>query len=173
MVQCFLRDGLFHVDKSGFNAVDHTLLNFWPVDNSFAELGNPEIAFPYFTFGEFEAHFRQIKAWKPSSRKVDLVTSGGHTADFEGRRVYPFNFLTKHYPIRSQEHGERKIFRDRMPRWDKAEKDDGWHIQYDHMTEGFDFLRRADELMGFDDDFEVRYLLERLANIGNRPTLVR
>ena len=52
----------------------------------------------------------QRKAWK-ASPVVDLATSGGHDATFPGRLVHPYNFLLRHYPIRSQRHGEDKVLR--------------------------------------------------------------
>ena len=50
------------------------------------------------------------------AQQPDLAGSGGHEAVFTGRRVFPYNFLSKHYPVRSQAHGERKIFVERSAR---------------------------------------------------------
>jgi hypothetical protein len=82
----------------------------------------------------------QVKCWKRTSARVDLVSSGGHDVLFPDRRVFPLRFLLRHYPIRSQTHGERKIFIERRPRLDVTERELGWHIQYDHVEEGHNFL---------------------------------
>ena len=136
-----LRDGLWTADRSGFNAVDHTVLNFRPIDNGFVPGTRPEGYFRNFQFGSTPDLLLQIKAWKrlPGLR-VDLVTSGGHEASFPGRRVFPYKFVLKHYPIRSQAHGEEKIFRHRVARWNPTERNIGWHTQYDGVTHGASLL---------------------------------
>jgi hypothetical protein len=60
-----------------------------------------------------------------------LVSSGGHIVEFEGKKIFPVKFVMKHYPIRGKEHGTKKIFADRLPRYDKNERDMHWHTQYD------------------------------------------
>jgi hypothetical protein len=45
-------------------------------------------------------------------------------------------FILRHYPIRSETHGRRKVLDERLPRYDAAERDDGWHIQYDGFASG-------------------------------------
>jgi hypothetical protein len=160
-----LRDGLWRVDRRAFNAVDHTILTFPPVDDGFQPGSDPERYFHHFEFGRNPGHFRQIKAWKRGSQRVDLASEGGHDVSFEGRRIFPFNFLSKHYPIRSQAHGERKIFHERQERWSPAERAGGWHIQYDHLQPGHYFVRDPETLEIF-DDFHSRYLVERLTRVG-------
>jgi len=170
-----LREGLWRVDRRGFNAVDHTILTFPSVDEGFEHGSDPERYFRHFEFGRNPGHFRQIKAWKRGNRRVDLATEGGHDVSFEGRRIFPFNFLTKHYPIRSQAHGERKVLRERQSRWSPAERADGWHIQYDLLRPGQSFLHDPATLELFDaDDFHRRYLVERLTRVGiPRPKALR
>ena len=85
----------------------------------------------------------------------DLLSSGGHEIAFEGRRVFPLRFLLRHYPIRSQAHGERKVFRERRPRFDASERARGWHVQYDSVEAGHRFIRDAEGLRPY-DPHEVR-----------------
>ncbi|HEV7796750.1 MAG TPA: hypothetical protein VGO73_01245, partial [Pyrinomonadaceae bacterium] len=86
---------------------------------------------------------------------------------FAGRRVYPFKFLLKHYSFRSQEHGEKKVFRERRDRWNPLERAKGWHVHYDSMQEGHRFLRSSSEKEFFEEaDFNKTYLVERLSGIG-------
>jgi hypothetical protein len=96
-----------------------------------------------------------------------MVRYGGHGLRFEGRRVYPFKFLLKHYPVRSQKHGEKKVFRERKARWNLKERAKGWHVHYDSVQEGHAFLRPASEHSLFEEhDFNQTYLVERLSGIG-------
>jgi hypothetical protein len=87
-----------------------------------------------------------VKAWK-NRAPVDLAGRAGHEARFPGRRVFPYKFELKHYPIRSQAHGERKIFRDRVPRWDPRERRLAWHVQYDDVAPHQSFVRVAADLI--------------------------
>jgi hypothetical protein len=84
--------------------------------------------------------------------------------------VFPYKFLTKHYPIRSQTQGERKVLRERHGRWNPEEKARGWHVQYDRFEPGSSFLRDRTELEWYDEeDFNHRYLIERLTGLNLPP----
>lgn len=162
-----LRDALYRVDHSGFNAIDHTVLNFHPVDNGYPTESDFRDYFSYFELGKQPGYFGQIKAWKNLGQRVNLADSGGHGAVFEGRRVYPFHFLLRHYPIRSQAHGETKVYAERIPRFSAAEKARGWHMQYDAIDHRQCFLRPRSELNRFDPaTFYQEFVVERLSRIG-------
>lgn len=141
--------GIREVDRLGFNAVDFAVLNFLPVDDTFKKGDDPREAFPFCeSGGAFDR--LQIRCWKKQPGPLDLVSTGGHEARFPGRRVFPLRFLLRHYPIRSQAHGERKVLRERLPRFAAEEKSRGWHVQYDSMRAGDSFLRESSTLMPFD-----------------------
>ncbi len=161
------RDSLYLVDQAGFNCVDHTVIEFHPVDDGFEAGTDHEAYFRHFVFGKDRAHFLQIKTWKNYGQPITMAPSGGHESTFEGRRVYPFKFLLKHYPVRSQEHGEKKVFRERKARWNPEERARGWHVHYDSVHEGHLFLRPSSEQELFDEaHFNKTYLVERLSGIG-------
>jgi hypothetical protein len=141
-----LREALWLVDRSGFNAVDHTVINYRPIDNGFQPGTDYETYFRYFEMGRSADLLVQIKAWKNVGR-VDLASSAGHQAAFPGRHVFPYKFLVKHYPIRSQSHGEQKVFRERGTRWDARELARGWHHQYDQVAPKQSFLRDPHDLV--------------------------
>jgi hypothetical protein len=160
------KDGLYLVDQAGFNCVDHTIVEFHPVDNGFAAGLDHETYFLHFDFKHLSHPF-QRKAWKNCGQKVSTIPSAGHDVIFAGRRVYPFKFLLKHYSVRSQQHGEQKVFRERKARWNPAERARGWHIHYDAMKEGHRFLRSTTEKELFEEShFNETYLVERLSGIG-------
>jgi glycosyltransferase involved in cell wall biosynthesis len=162
-----LRDALHHVDRSGFNCIDHTVLVFHPEAYGFPERGDPERLLTRFEFGGRPGHFVQFKGWKNLGAQVDLASSGGHDAHFEGKRVYPYNFLLRHYPIRSQVHGTRKVFTERATRWSEEERARGWHAQYDQLPADHSFVTDPSALTEFHErDFASRYLVERLSGVG-------
>ncbi|MDA8292280.1 MAG: glycosyltransferase [Actinomycetota bacterium] len=160
-----LRSGLFAVDSFGFNCVDHTVANFVPVDDSFVAGADLLGSFEWFSFGESAGHFLQQKAWKPQPGGVEMASSGGHEVRFAGRRVFPYKFLLRHYPVRSQAHGERKVFRERRGRFSPAERARGWHVHYDSLPEGASFLGDPSTLSS-SRELDRALLLERLSGAG-------
>lgn len=161
------RAGLHVADQMGFDAVDFTVCEFRPIDSSFAIGLDPEAAFPFFEFGRFDGYFVQVRAWRQPSDSVRLADSGGHEAKFAGRRIFPYKFVLKHYPLRSPNHARRKIFFERRGRYSPQERAVGWHIQYDHCTVEDRFLWNRRRLIEFDDARMRRdYLVELISGIG-------
>jgi len=146
-----LAQGIERVARMGFTAINHQCYTFRPIDNGYA--GDPEAYFRYYTGNAHEADRIQIKAWA-NCGPVRLAC-GGHIVDFSGRSICPQMFALKHYPVRSQEHGERKVFRERKPRWSTAERILGWHVHYDHMRIGHNFLFEPSALKVWDTPADV------------------
>jgi glycosyltransferase involved in cell wall biosynthesis len=161
-----LRDALWTVQRRGFNAVGHAVVEFHPVDDSFEPGVDLESSFSYYSPTRIGADSVQITSWQATSAPVDLCSLAGHEALFPNRRLFPYQFLLKHYPIRSQRHGEQKVLRDRRPRYLDAERRRGWHTHYDHMRRGHNFLKRPEDLTRFDASFYDRRIVQRLTGIG-------
>jgi glycosyltransferase involved in cell wall biosynthesis len=160
------KDSLYLVDQAGFNCVDHTIVEFYPVDDGFETGMDHEAYFKHFDFKHLSHPF-QRKAWKNYGQPISTIPSAGHDVIFEGRRVYPFKFLLKHYSFRSQKHGEKKVFRERKARWNPGERARGWHVHYDSVQAGHRFVRSTSEKELFEEcDFNKTYLVERLSGIG-------
>lgn len=133
------------VSAQGYNAIDHEVFTFHPVDNNYDGSQDPEQYFSYYTRDHLNERIGQVKAWRNTGR-VELAWSGGHRiryADGTPVKVFPEKFICKHYPIRSQQHGERKVFQERRGRWSDPEKD--WHIQYNGIEPGHNFLKDPKE----------------------------
>src|SRR5215510_3196829 len=147
-----LKEAIHWVDTLGYNCIDFQVLNFHPVDDKFQRGDDPR---NYFTFFENGADFDkvQLKCWKVGKTHVSLVPSGGHEVRFEGRRVFPISFLLRHYPIRGQRHGLKKVFAERKKRFLESERSKGWHVQYDQIKEeNANFLRDPATLRLFNLD---------------------
>ncbi len=97
-----------------------------------------------------------------------MASSGGHEVLFSGRRVYPFKFLLRHYPIRSQEHGRRKILVERIGRLNSFDREiRGWHKHLEPLAGRGSFVWDPGELLYFDDtSFYREYVVERLTGVG-------
>lgn len=173
-----LRESLHEVECRGFNAVDHTVWEYHPVDNAFTGPGDDlEQTMRHWSPPQVGANRTQIKAWRSPGVEVDLAASGGHEVAFEGRRVFPYNFLLKHYPIRSQSHGERKVLVDRKPRFSASERRRLWHRHYDHIRAGHDFLWSPEDLREDTADSFGALLVERVTGsdpeVGPEPPAMR
>jgi hypothetical protein len=161
-----LRAGIYIVERMGFNAIDFTVCEFRPIDDTFTAEMQPESVFRFFEFGRRPGQFLQVKAWRQGSERIDLASSGGHQAEFAGRRTFPYNFLLKHYQLRSSAHARQKVF-ERRRRFSPQERANGWHIQYDNLTNDHSFLWRSSELIEFDERETRRmFLTELIAGIG-------
>ena len=144
-----LLESIRRVDALGYNAIDFKVLDFVPTRDGFAAGDDLRAFFGHYRPAAwYDRH--QINCWKRTDGPLDLSSSGGHEVAFPGRLVFPVRFLLRHYPIRSQAHGERKVFRERRPRFDPDERAAGWHIQYDGVEEGASFIGRIAELVAFD-----------------------
>jgi hypothetical protein len=145
-----LKEALRWVCERGYNCVDSELYNFWPTDDTW-EPGktDPKTHFQYF---EPAAEYDRLqrKSWRAQPQEVDLVASAGHDVSFPGRRVFPIPFLLRHYRIRSQAHGLRKVFDERINRFDAKERAERWHVQYDGMDREQSFIRSKTSLLRFD-----------------------
>jgi glycosyltransferase involved in cell wall biosynthesis len=146
-----LYEAIRTVQDLGYNAIDFKILNFRPTGNSFVSGSDVREFLKYFEWGE-EANKVQIKAWKKQPGRIDLVSSGGHEAKFEGRQVFPVQFVLRHYPVRNQPHGQKKVFKERQQRFDRGELKDGWHIQYNYFLEDHNFLYDEEALMLYNAD---------------------
>ncbi|HWG73759.1 MAG TPA: glycosyltransferase family 2 protein [Acidimicrobiales bacterium] len=163
-----LRDGLFHAQQTGFTAVNYSTLNFTLTED--VPSGAQDLESRFFWFDPQRVpDLSQLNTWRqPSSQRVDLESTGHHRVGFPGRRIFPFNFLLKHYPIRSVEHGMRKINTDRLPRYRTDERLRGWHGHYRPATPRT-LINHSPDLLRFDEEFARSFLLERLTGVGFEP----
>ncbi len=160
-----LCEGLDRVDRSGYNLVNFKLFNFrlkhdLPVSSDY------ERDMPDYSAGEYFNQY-QVKAWK-AHPEIDIASFGGHIARRPDARIYPTRFIHKHYPVRSLEHGRRKILQERKQRFSQAEKQRGWHVQYDQMADVSpnEVFWNADKLARFDLQRECLALLDEGADVA-------
>jgi len=144
-----LRQAIYAADALGYNLVSFgRMFIFHPIRGAPVFAG--EVIYDLLSH---ISHEDQIKGWKQMDphRITITLSGGGHIAKFTDSRifprVFPYEFVVRHYPIRSQQHGMQKVFQDRKPRWNPDERRPGrqWHAQYDHLREDHDFLRSASD----------------------------
>lgn len=143
------RDALWTAQQWGFSAMDHTIAEFRPVDDAFVPGTEVSEHLHWFEWPHGVQNVTHVQAWRNLGR-VDLVGSGGHDATFERKRVFPFNAVLRHYPVRSQGHGDTKVFQDRAPRYRVEELERGWHYHYSRLRPGHRFVRDRATLVEYD-----------------------
>jgi len=162
-----LREAIAIVDQLGYNAVGFRVVNFPPVDDGYRPGDDPR---EYFHLWEDPAEYdrMQRKCWKAGPYQVNLE-DGGHDVQFPERRLFPLRFILRHYPIRGQGHGTRKVMRERRGLFAAEEVAFGWHRQYDHVHgPEHMFLKNPASLRSFDlERLRFETLLEDAANAPN------
>jgi glycosyltransferase involved in cell wall biosynthesis len=144
-----LASALWDIGNQFYNRVNFRVLDFRPIDDEpFISMQTLQ----WFEFGKRPGHLVQWKAWRQGHERVDLATWGGHEAKFSHQRDYPFNFILKHYPLRSFEQRARKL-QERRERWSSEERRIGWHTHYDNIVGIPRFAR--DSLVKWDDSLHL------------------
>ncbi|HNY30897.1 MAG TPA: glycosyltransferase [Fibrobacteria bacterium] len=151
-----LSEAIRKADSEGWNAINHELFNFRPTDDSFPRGEDPRRHLTGYEAGDWFDSV-QIKTWKNPGVRVDLASSGGHSVGIPRRLVCPIPFILRHYPIRGESHGRRKVMAERLGRFSPEEKARGWHVQYDEFKDGRKrFLFDADRLCPWGDGTKAR-----------------
>ncbi len=121
-----LAEGIAQVDAAGYNAINFAEFVFTPTskDESFEGCDYVARMRQYYYFCPRPLH--RVNAWKKTSHPVDLAFTGGHTVQFPDRRVYPKDFVLRHYVFLSLPHLQRKYG---TRRYDPGELAKGWHGQ--------------------------------------------
>lgn len=147
-----LAEAIFQVDELGYSAINFELLNFRPTNDHFVPGQDVRKYLSSYQPGElFDA--MQVKAWKNPKTRVEIAANAGHSINFPGRKIFPLNFILRHYPIRGETHGRRKVFSDRLPRFAKEEVAHNWHVQYNEFIDGrAKFLHDPVGLVPYDGD---------------------
>ena len=144
-----LAEAVALVGRLGWNAIEFEVFNFSPTGCSYKPGDDLSSAFDGFRPADLFDRV-QVRCWQKSAAPIDLVSTGGHEAKFPGRRVFPIRFPMRHYPVRTIEQGERKIFRERKGRFNPDELARGWHVQYDRFSEGRPIVPDAASLRPYD-----------------------
>lgn len=160
-----LKESIYIVDISGFDVIDFTLIDFRPTKITEGQ----EIELPNrWEFSTRNGARNIQRAWKNTGVKPDFHKSGGHVLKTH-TRLYPFNFLLMHFPIRNSAQGRKKIFRDRLPRFRTEKLNFGWHTQYDNFNHESEFLWENSNLHPLEPNLQAEYLPEILGRCNVFP----
>jgi len=144
-----LVDAVADADRQGYNAINFDEYVFVPTREDDGFEGTDFVsAMRHYYFFEPKP-LRRVNLWKNSSQPIDLVSSGGHSVAFRGRKVFPRNFVMRHYIILSRQHAIRKFGDRKYPQHELAR---GWHRARAVFSEiGLRFPHRS-EMISLDDN---------------------
>jgi len=139
-----LRECVTRVDAEDCNIINFDEFVFLPTANDELNHGQDYVAgLPHYYFFEPQP-LRLMRGWKKNTA-IDLSTSGGHQAMFPDQRLYPRNFVLRHYIALSRSHLVEKYVRQR--RYAEVELARGWHAARSQLTENNIRWPSGDELL--------------------------
>jgi glycosyltransferase involved in cell wall biosynthesis len=138
--------------SKGHNLIQFDNFEFWPTEKDRnRRVRDVRKRIKYYTWNDDD----QFRCWKVyPAIKVDEF--GSHKPSFPPRvaeKVSPNKFVLRHYKIRSYEHGLRKVFDERLPRYSKPELRLGWHVHYNNFVrDERHFIIDSQQLTRYNDD---------------------
>jgi glycosyltransferase involved in cell wall biosynthesis len=118
-----LADAIERVDQAGFNCINFDEFVFVPLANEdFSGTDYVRGMTTYYFFAPRQQ--RLIRAWR-RDLGGDNTAHGGHLLEANQIKLYPQNFILRHYIALSQAHAARKYV---WRRYDEAELAIGWHF---------------------------------------------
>ena len=92
-----LYQGILAASMAGYNAINFDEFIFIPLDEN-ERHENKDFVKSMRHYYFFEPYpLRRINAWKKTNSPIDLVSSGGHNVLFADRKIFPENFILRHY----------------------------------------------------------------------------
>lgn len=148
-----LADAFGDVEEAGYNAINFQEFTFVPTREA-PDHDHPEFQRTMRRYYPFLASAvpNQVKAWKRQADAAEFAWSGGHQTRFENLRLFPENFVMKHYLFLSVQHAIRKYVE---KNFDPAELEIGWHRARARLRTELIKLPPEAELRAFTSDDEL------------------
>ncbi len=119
-----LYEAIYDVDKQGYNVINFDEFVFTSTDPEESFEGKDYVSeMGYYYFFE-PGIMRRMNAWK-KNRSVSIVESGGHSIESSNLRVFPVNFILRHYIYLSKAYAEKKYTERKFS--EKEIEERGWH----------------------------------------------
>jgi len=144
-----LLDAIRQEADLGHNVIKFNNFEFWPTPLDPSDEPDVRKRVTYYTYNDDN----QEKCWA-NLPGVDIAQEAGHQVFYPPgieKSISPNHFVMRHYKIRSYEHGLRKVFQQRQPRF--RGQPEGWHIQYSWMSPAREcFVRDPSTLTKYEED---------------------
>ena len=136
----------------GSNLIQFNNFEFWPTEkdqNSHEQ--DPKRRMKYYTWNDD----LQFRAWK-AHPGITVTGTSGHYPIFPTNlkiQIPRTKYIMRHYRIRSYQHGLRKVFTERLPRYKIEEQEKGRHVHYNNFRQDKRFfVISSGNLNKYDDD---------------------
>lgn len=121
-----LRAFIQMMDEEGANIIESTLYEFYPTEADNPSIKKATERLKYGCKEPFKTN--QQKIFQHGA--VDFYTLSGHVVGRENPEIATLPVIYRHYPWLSLEHGTKKIFKNRIPRYVERRQDPTEHPQY-------------------------------------------
>lgn len=140
-----LAEAIADADAAGYDAIDFLEFVFTPTDRTQDARGTDYVAALPHAYYFQPNPLHRVNAWRHAG-PVDLLSFGGHRAEFPGRRLSPEPLILRHYPFLSWEHLVSKYRHER--RYSAYEVEQlGWHGKRAHFDPDTARLPDPEELI--------------------------
>ena len=119
-----MSSAVLNADKKGFNAINFKEFIFMPEKGKDYTNKDYEKLMKYYYCYE-PAPLHRLNLWKRQNGDVKLSHGGGHQVLFEGIKLYPKDFILKHYIFLSEEHAKSKYTKRNFSKYEVRTL--GWH----------------------------------------------
>jgi len=120
-----LYEGIQDVDRMGYNAINFDEFVFLPTSDEEHYEGTDYIKEMRYYYLFEPGPLRRVNAWKNLKKPIDLKSWGGHQVNFTDRRIFPGNFIMRHYIALSKVHIIKKYGERVYSKYEVNEL--GWH----------------------------------------------
>jgi glycosyltransferase involved in cell wall biosynthesis len=124
-----LKEAIELEDRRGYNLIQFNNFEFWPTEQD-RDSSEPDVRkrLRYYTWNDD----LQFRCWRVYPGIIVVGTAGHYPAFPNDLKVTipKTKFILRHYRIRSYEHGLKKVFEDRLPRYVVEEQRKGLHVHY-------------------------------------------
>jgi len=118
--------------ERGFNMIQFNNFEFFPTEKDHESQESDVMKrLRYYSWHDDD----QYRCWR-AYPGMPIFNVHGHDSQLPDgilTKISPNKFVLRHYKIRSYEHGLRKVFNERLPRFSPEERAKGWKIHYDNF----------------------------------------
>lgn len=120
-----LSQAIARIDDAGYNAIDFLEFVFIPTDKTQNYVGTNYVQTMKYAYYFQPNPLHRVNAWK-SGYDVNITSTGGHRAEFEGRLLAEEKLILRHYPVLSWQQLADKYTKQRIYSQQEVEEK-GWH----------------------------------------------
>lgn len=126
-----LREAFYNIGVAGYNTINFDEFVFMPTSRERSFLDRDYVAEMkhYYYFAPLPHN--RMTCWKKGKAPSDLISSAGHQVRFRKQKIFPDNFILRHYLFFGYEHGVSKYSK---TTYSEEEPAKGWNLERSRST---------------------------------------